>query len=58
MTNVFALIEGKADLADILFLVAFIVFVIGAVIAAMGRNIEGLVLLAGLACVALAWLVL
>ena len=50
--------SGEADTADILFLVAFILFVITAVMAAMARSIDQVILRAGFACVALAWLVL
>jgi hypothetical protein len=52
------LVEGKTDLADVLFLVAMILFIVCAVIHAMAKQITGTILCAGLACVALAWLVL
>lgn len=52
------IVEGKADLADVLFLVAFILFVIGAVICAMEKTMPAFVVAAGLACAALAWFVL
>jgi len=51
-------IDGEADLADILFLVAFILFVIVAVFHLMRRAFEGALLAFGLASIALAWLVL
>jgi|KBSMisStaDraftv2_1062788.scaffolds.fasta_scaffold753702_3 hypothetical protein len=50
--------EGEADWADILFLVAFLLFVAGAVYDAMKHVYSGVVMFAGLACVALAWLLL
>ena len=51
-------VEGKADLADVLFLIAFILFVIVAIFHLMRRAFEGALLAFGLAAVALAWLVL
>ena len=51
-------IDGEADLADVLFLVAFILFVIVAVIRVMARSVEGVLMAFGAAAIALAWLVL
>ena len=51
-------IDGEADLADVLFLIAFILFVIVAIFHLMRRAFEGALLAFGLAAVALAWLVL
>jgi len=50
--------SGEVDTADVLFLIAFILFVISAVMAAMARSIDQVILRAGFACVALAWLLL
>jgi len=52
--------EGHADLADVLFLVAFILFAIVFVLRLLGVPIPARVdlIAAGLACVALAWFVL
>ena len=59
MRTVAAIIEGKADLADVLFLVAMIVFIVGAVIAwAMEKAYVLTTLCIGLAVLACAWLVL
>jgi hypothetical protein len=52
------IIDGEADLADVLFLIAFVLFVITAVTRAMARNIDGLLISAGAAAIALAWLCL
>jgi hypothetical protein len=55
-----AISSGHADLADVLFLVAFILFVIVFVLKLLGTPIPPRVdlIAAGLACVALAWFVL
>ena len=52
--------SGHADLADVLFLVAFILFVIVFVLKLVGVPIPPKVdlIAAGLACLALAWFVL
>lgn len=52
--------EGHADLADVLFLVSFIIFTVWFVLQAFGVAIPPKlnVLAAGLACMALAWFVL
>lgn len=52
--------EGHADLADVLFLVAFIIFTVWFVLTAFSVAIPAKlnVLAAGLACLALAWFVL
>lgn len=52
------LISGHATLADLLFLAAFILFVIGAVFAVMVKTPIQVLAFAGLACVALGYLVL
>lgn len=51
-------IDGEADLADIMFLVAFVLFVIAAVTRAMVRNVDGVLIAAGAAAIALGALVL
>lgn len=55
-----AISEGHADLADVLFLVAFILFAIVFVLHLLGVPIPPKVdlIAAGLACLALAWFVL
>jgi len=55
-----AISEGHADLADVLFLVAFILFVIVFLLKLFGVPIPAKVdlIAAGLACLALAWFVL
>lgn len=55
-----AVVEGKADLADVLFLVAFILFVIGAFLAAAVQPVAlwTVLLFAGLAAAAAGWFVL
>ena len=50
--------HGNTNEADILFLVAFILFVIGTVLAIIHKTIETAIMLAGFACLALAWLLL
>ena len=50
--------SGNVDLADILFLVAVVLFVVGAVVAYLAKTLWATVVSAGLACAALAWLVL
>lgn len=52
------IIDGEADLADVLFLIAFVLFVIVAIFHLMRRAFEGALLAFGLASIALAWLVL
>jgi hypothetical protein len=58
MSTLATIIDGELDWADLLFLVAFILFVVVGVIYAVGRSVEGALTSAGLACVALALLVL
>ena len=55
-----AISQGHADLADVLFLVAFILFVIVFALKFFGVPIPARVdlIAAGLACLALAWFVL
>jgi hypothetical protein len=50
--------SGKFDLADIFFLIATILFVIGAIIAFQVKTLYATLISAGLAAVALGWLVL
>jgi hypothetical protein len=52
--------SGHGDLSDVLFLVAFILFVLEAVVIVIARPAigRGILIAAGLACLALAWLVL
>jgi hypothetical protein len=50
--------SGNTDLADILFLVAVVLFVVGGVVAFQTKAIWATLVAAGLACTALAWLVL
>jgi NADH:ubiquinone oxidoreductase subunit K len=50
--------EGHADGADILFLLAVVLFVVCAVVAALEKSVVTVLLSAGLAFTALAWLVL
>jgi hypothetical protein len=50
--------EGHADLADVLFLVAFILFVIVCVMRVLAHGVDGAIIAAGFAVLALAWLVL
>ena len=50
--------SGNVDLADILFLVAVVLFVVAAVIAYKAQAVWATVVCAGLACVSLGWLVL
>ncbi len=52
------IIDGEADLADVLFLLAFLLFCIVAVIQLMRRAIEPALTSFGLAALALGWLVL
>lgn len=51
---------GKLDAADVFFLVAVIVFAIAFVIRLMARPVplDGVMIAAGLTCVALGWLLL
>jgi hypothetical protein len=58
MTQLATIIDGEADLADVLFLLAFLLFCIVAVLHLMRRSIDGALLAFGLAAVALGWLVL
>jgi hypothetical protein len=53
-------INGNLNFADIMFLAAVIIFIIGAVLAAMIKPVAlwTVLLFAGLACVSLGWLVL
>ena len=50
--------SGEVDVADILFLVAIIVFVVVAVLGAMRHDLETILGGVGLAVLSLAWLVL
>lgn len=50
--------SGETDFADILFLVAVIVFVVGAVLAYTTKALWAVLVSVGLAAVSLAWLVL
>jgi 1,4-dihydroxy-2-naphthoate octaprenyltransferase len=52
------IVNGNLNLADILFLAAFILFVVATIMFALKKSAEMAVACAGLACVALAWLVL
>ena len=51
-------INGKANLADICFLIAVILFAIGAVIAYSVKTFYATLIAAGLCAVSLGWLVL
>jgi hypothetical protein len=50
--------SGNVDLADVLFLIAVVLFVVGGVVAFMAKTLWATVIAAGLACVSLGWLVL
>jgi hypothetical protein len=50
--------SGEVDLADILFLIGFVLFVLGAIMAFMRRAFEPALVYAGLGCIALGWLLL
>jgi len=50
--------SGNANLADIGFLVALILFIIAFVIRIQARAIDAAIIAAGLACIAFGWLVL
>lgn len=50
--------SGEVDTADVLFLIAFILFVIATVMAAMAKAVDSVIVRAGFACIALAWLLL
>ena len=50
--------SGNTDLADILFLVACVLFVVGAVLAFQAKAVWAVLVSAGLAAVSLGWLVL
>lgn len=52
------LMSGHADLADALFLVAAFLFVIEAVLIGFKKPSSSILMLAGLACVAVGWFVL
>ena len=52
------LMSGNANFADIMFLAAFIVFVVAAVLRALAHAVDGFLVAVGLALVSLAWLVL
>jgi hypothetical protein len=52
------IIDGETDLADVLFLLAFLLFCIVAVMNLMRRSVEAALTSFGLAAVALGWLVL
>jgi hypothetical protein len=52
------LVDGKTDLADVLMLIAFILFVVVAVLRWIAHNIDGMLVAVGLACLSLAWFVL
>lgn len=58
MSTLATIIDGEVDAADVLFLIAVILFAVGAVLAGMRRAVEQVLLFAGLAVTALAWLVL
>lgn len=58
MHTLAAVVEGKADLADILFLVAFVVAVVGAVVAFTERSVVMTLLCVAVGLAALAWFVL
>lgn len=57
MTLLAAIASGHADLSEVLMLIAFVIFVVATVLAVMKRSVEGALIPAGLACVALAFLV-
>ena len=50
--------SGEVDAADVLFLVAVILFAIAAVLRAMARSVDSAIVAAGLTAVALGWLLL
>lgn len=52
------IIDGEADLADVLYLIAVICFVIGVVFSIMRRSAEEAIWRAGFVALALAFLVL
>lgn len=58
MTVLADIAHGHTDGADILFLIALIVFIVGGVLALMEKAITMVLLFGGLACVALAWVLL
>jgi Cu/Ag efflux pump CusA len=58
MSTLATIIEGEADLADVLFLVAVILFAIVAVIRLTGRSLEASLMALGATALALGWLVL
>lgn len=53
-----AISSGHVDLADAMFLVALIIFVVATVLCVLRQALEAALIPAGLACLALAWLVL
>jgi len=57
MTFFAAIADGHGALSEILMLAAFILFVFAVVLAVMKRSDNGILIPAGLACVALAFLV-
>jgi hypothetical protein len=50
--------SGEVDWADILFLVAVILFIVGAVLTFQAQALWATLVSVGLACVALAWMLL
>jgi hypothetical protein len=58
MNTLAMIIDGEADLADVLFLLAFLLFCIVAVLRLMARSVEGALMAFGAAAIALGWLVL
>jgi hypothetical protein len=57
MTLLAAIASGHADLSEVLMLIAFLIFAFATVLAVMKRSDNGILIPAGLACVALAFLV-
>ena len=52
------IMSGEVDLADVLFLIAFVVFAVAFVLRVMVKNVDGALVAAGLALVSFAWLAL
>jgi positive regulator of sigma E activity len=52
------IVSGNLTFADIMFLVAFIVFLVGAYLASNAKALWATAIAVGLACVSLGWLVL
>lgn len=50
--------QGNFNLADIAFLVALILFIIAFVVRLNAKAVDAAIIAAGLACVALGWLVI